>query len=236
MDDLTVTGAVQGTDYATKERTGPWCLDHKSVYCTHVQAFINSRLDVTDIQRAILGEHAPGAIYMTVPVFPSWSVWEYLYYEVHTLDAIGPVGAMHPLGIQAHKELAGIKRLMPGESARDLGVTLRQQFEDDLEEFMEHMSQAAVAKLTRCKSPGHSFRYQQIASKVVTPESIQAAYSGSGDVEMVYGMVYSYMRYDRCLFCNVNETCRDAVRVNPNLSEFFPSTSTPTDFDDLVPS
>lgn len=227
---------VHGSDYATKERTGPWCNDHKSVYCEHVQQFIGARMDVPDIQRAILGEAAPGVIYMTVPIFPMYSVWEYLYYEVSMLDHIGPCGVMPELAYTKHQALHSIRRLMPGESARDLGATLRQQFEDEVEDLRDHLSHATVTKLAKCKSPGHSFRYQQVASKVVTPDNIEAAWSGGGDVEMVYGMLYSYMRHGRCLFCNVNESNRDAVRVNPALKGFFSNVSAESNFDDLVPS
>lgn len=231
---------VHGSDYATKERTGPWCNDHKSTYCEHVQQFIAARMDVPDIERAILGEAAPGVIYMTVPIFPMYSVWEYLYYEVSMLDHIGACGVMPELAYRQHRALHSIRHLMPGESARDLGMTLRQQFEDDLEERMEAFGKPGTSAwpldFMKCKSPGHSFRYQQVASKVVTPANIEAAQTGGGDVEMVYGMLYSYIRHGRCLFCNVNESNRDAVRVNPALQGFFVNVSAESNFDDLVPN
>lgn len=235
-----LTGPVQGADYATKERTGPWCLDHKSVYCAHAQEFIDKRIDVADIERAILNEASPGVIHMTVPIFPTYAVWELLYYEVHMHDVIGPIGVMHENDMRNRQDVASIRRLVPGESARDLGMTLRQQFEDELEDWIDKLIQprGGPPPWMNCKSPGHSFRYQQVASKVVAPDNIKAAHSGSGDVEIVYGMLYCYLRHGRCLFCYVNETSRDAVRVNPNLTSgvIFPANAPNTsDFDDLVP-
>jgi hypothetical protein len=240
-------------DYtAWKMNAGPWCNDHRSLYCEHALDYIGQRTDVPYIASAITGE-APdvaqwaaerepnnqGDLRIVVPVFPEYCVWEQIYYEVHMLDPIGPVAQLAP-DYGKKKYLTGVKRIMPGESASDLAMTLRQQFEDDLEyeapKLLERAPHSWPPAWLKCNGSAHSMKYNTTAARICTPDSIDGAINHDRDRVLIYSMLYCYMRHRRCLFCYVNENFRDAVRVNPELSGFLgQQDDTPTDFDDLVP-
>jgi hypothetical protein len=231
----TVNLAVIQSIY-TIEQPGPWCVNHRSVYCADVIELLSNRGDQEGLHAA-LTEGNSGIIQIAVPIFPEFSVWEHLEYAVHL--SAGPIGAYamleepRPTG-----PYIAVNRLMVGESAQDLGASLRQGFEDDLEEHVEKLVRPKNGNFPySCKSKSHSFRYNNIAAKVTAPNLLhKVLVEGVGDRDLTYAMLYCFIRHARCLFCYVNDENRNAVRVNPSMAGFFDNDSaSDSSYDDLVP-
>lgn len=240
-------------DYAGwKMNAGVWCNDHRSLYCEHAIYFIAQREDVPYIQSAITGEkpesinawaedrpaNDTGDLHIVVPVFPAYCVWEQLYYEVYHKEPLGSYGELSP-DFKKKKGTDGVRRIMPGESAADLGATLRTTFEDDIEFYRDKLIpvRGGPPSWMKCRSRAHSVKYNTVAAKIASPDAVQGAIERNQDRELVYAMLYCYMRHQRCLFCYVNENFRDAVRVNPELAGFMGQTDedNSNDFGDLIP-
>lgn len=252
---IATSGLITAPDYTSfKTSAGPWCNDHRSLYCEHALDYITQRTDVVYLQSAITGEppdvtqwaserqvNDSGEICIVVPVYPEYCVWNQIYYEVKMLDGIGPVAELWSQDPGTVRKFSGVRRIMPGESAADLGATLRQEFEDDLDfeaaKLLERAPRSWPPARMKCRGSAHSMKYNTTAARICTPDSIRGAVEQNRDRILVYSMLYCYMRHKRCLFCYVNENFRDAVRVNPELAGFLGQSdeNEPTDFDDLVP-
>jgi len=243
------TSVITPPEYDSLQTSaGPYCNDHRSLYCEHALSFIGSRDDVPYIRWVLTGEspyegwqqgrETSGPehfnMYIVVPIFPEYCVWEKLSYELRTIDPIGPCGQLESA---AHsKNLTAVKRILPGESAADLSMSLRQQFEDDLDYYREKLVSAQHQPTwLRCKSQAHSFKYNNMAQRIIKPNVIQGAIDCNTDRVLVYAMLYCLMRHKRCLFCYVNENFRDAVRVNPELSTYMGDLMGDNDFEDVIP-
>lgn len=231
-----MAGVVVAPEFS-RERPGPWCNDHRSMHCPHVQQYLESGLDADHIG-VELGPGGAGELYVLVPVFPVFAVWETLYYEVHMDDTHGGFGLVPPGHLKNLPWRVGVKRLMKGEGAADLGFTLRQTFEDEIEPFLPKLTTGRLNLPWSCKGNAHAVRYQRVVNRALEPRTFHHALA-DGDAGVQVAMLYTYMRHSRCLFCYVNDFCRDAVRVSPEMAQFVnvpdPNQS-PADYDDLVPS
>jgi len=221
---------------------GPYCNDHRSMYCEHALDYISQRTDASFVRWALTGEGpydgwnhiSPVDMHMVVPVFPEYCVWEQLYYEVKNVEPLGPLAELSP-DYKKRDDLQGVRRLLPGESAGDLAMTLRQQFEDDCEFYRDRYINGWK---TRCTSSSHGVKYNNVAMSLLQPHVIQGAIDDNRDRVLVYSNLYCYLRHQRCLFCYVNENFRDAVRVNPELAGFLQpegSAENTGSWEDLIP-
>lgn len=235
-------GTVVNVPY-TRDEPGPFCNNHHSFYCPCVAQFLEDRGDVDELTR--LFTEAPndprGDLWVLVPVFPQFCVWEKLQYELAWDERLGAYGLL-PGSIVKRHNLHGVRRLSAGESATDLAFVVKQQFDDDLDLVIGKLLGGVGMKGDlpwRCQSNMHSVKYQRVLDQIMLPNNVRKAWSGHGDKEVVKAMVYCLMRHKRCLFCFVNENNRDAVRVNPDMQAVLGNATTAsddTDFGDLIPS
>jgi hypothetical protein len=223
-------------DY-TKTSSAPYCNNHRSMYCVDVVNFLESRGDAPGIIHA-LGDQK--GLWLQVPVFPAFCVWEELYYEVNE-PSDGFARMPEEVVKLSSRKLAAIRTLLAGESAWDLAGSLRQQFEDDLYEYMTRITMGGTRLNLpwRCKSSIHGLKYQKIIEKALNPNQLSRNFSSGQDLDLMHAMLYTLMRHSHCLFCWVNTHARDAVRVNPELAAIIKlpdsADSENNDFEDMIP-
>jgi hypothetical protein len=210
--------AVITWDY--KVHAGPWCTDHKSVQCEHALDAIKQRTDALYIAE-FLDAASPGQkLKLLVPLWPTFYMWEDLEFVIAPMSALGNTGVLTDRGKHATFDL-GVERLISGESAWDLGVTMTNQFSDIME--LDRPS-----KLPGCKAPTHGMKYQQQIENLAR-RAREDELAAQRLMPHLYGLMGR--RTPMCAFCWGDSYGGDARRVSSNPVDAAKA----DDFDDLLP-
>ena len=187
------------------EHTGPWCINHKSVQCTHAIAALNHRMDAAHIaeflESSVKGTHFK----LMVPLWTNYFMWEDLAFEVVSDQAIGRYGRLLNRGKFATYDL-GVTKLLRGESAMDIGRTMVQQFSDIME-------LDRPTNIPGCKSGVHKMPYQRRLNEL----SKVAGLNEDATLQLMphlYGLVGR--ETPMCAFCWADAYGGDARRVSDN--------------------
>lgn len=224
------TAIVQGR--YTTEDPGPWCPNHRSVYCSDVQAWIESRND-TELLAEAIGSNIGQGFTVALPIYPKFCIWERISYDGVNHELLGPMAEMTGRGHVRHKIVA---RLLPGEGAADLAASLREQYEAEIEDDIASLRSArrAVGRpvdLPRCSNSMHGIKYQRLLTEMTDPKLLADEWDAVS--ESVYALMWTYHYYQTCLFCWTKSTLPDAIRVAPDFAVEPPAQ--PTDNSDLIP-
>jgi len=225
------------TPYSADE-PGPYCTAHRTTYCEDVIGFIEDRQDVESLTEELKLRANGRTLTMSLPLYPQYCVWETVQY-VGAHDKVFGSYAKLPL-VDGDPALRPIAQVMAGDSAFDLAMVLRENFEDEAQEVLgrrqaDLQTNPRLGIPWQCKGRRHSVKYQNTVVQILGADAIASAQE-TNDFLMQYAVLYALMRYNMCLFCWVNETKREAVQANPVMSAMFPDVQTnPPNFDDLVP-
>lgn len=219
---------------------GLFCTAHRSIYCEHIIEALKEREDASSLEQELISRASGQILAVTVPIYPDFCVWESVEYTVSQDKVFGPHGRLVSPAADPVDGMQAIAQLMAGDSAADLGMVLRQNFEDGAEEMLGNL-QADMQRNSRhplpwqCKGRKHGVKYQNSVREILSADSIAHAMA-SENMSTQYAILYTFMTYNWCLFCWVNDTKRDAVRVNPYMSAMFPDAAeSKSNYDDLVP-
>jgi hypothetical protein len=191
---------------------GPFCLGHRSVMCEHAIACIEQRLDADELSAWLENNAIPGHLLkLQIPLWPNFYMWVEVEFLIKQSDILGVYGELKkkvgPFSI-------GVSRLLPGESAKDIGATLIQQFIDIWE-------LDPPKKLAGCKSGNHSIKYQT---------GLERLYK-SKDIERMMPHLYALASSKICAWCWADAYGGDARRVSADPAE----SAKADDFSDLIP-
>lgn len=223
-----------------EDSPGLYCLSHRSVYCEHSQESIATRSDTVHLAEVVSRLITPGKLagenfYIAVPIYPELCIWEVVSYQATFHDMLGPMGELVGKHKDRHKV---IYRLLPGESAADLGFSLRQNFEDDevVQANIELLrntvpSPGRPIPLPRCAAASHSMKYQKLINEMFSAKNLRENWDYLRD--QTYGAMWTYHYYNECVFCWTKRNNPDAIRVAP---DFAVESAAEGDFSDLVPS
>lgn len=223
-----------------EDAPGPYCLSHRSVYCGHAQALIEGRTDAERIAEVIGGSIRNGRLdgekfYIALPIYPELCLWDVLTYRAVFHETFGPMAELEGKVHERHKV---VHRILPGESAADLAMSLRQNFEDDetVHDSVELLRTMQVRPgqplpIPRCTSTAHSMKYQQHINQVLNPNALKHMWDELRS--QVYGMMWTFHYHRQCVFCWTKRNASDAIRVAP---DFAVDPTDDGDFSDLVPS
>lgn len=202
-------------------KPGPYCVDHRSDKCEHALSAIDTRDDVPHIAEMIEDDKSVGLGFsLSVPLWPNFYIWEDLKYKVQTDDTIGNYAILEPPATGKHPEFhAGIKRVLPGEGARDVANVLLQQFEDLLE-----LDWPSGQFAKGCRSRNHTMKYQQEIEKV----------ANAGSSGPMAPHLYALRSRAMCAFCWADMYGSEARRVAGSNAAIAAADMT-DDFEDLLP-
>lgn len=238
MDHLIELGSVY-----EENQPGFYCTEHRSSWCEHCITAYAVGADAPYLELFITGRAKAGnsdPLHVTIPIFPAFCLWETIPYNCQDVPPFGSMAVIDPAMGSQHLRI--VSRIMPGESARGLQMSLLQDFDDEFDLIIASARKASRARADapawRCRNNAHSLRYQQLVEATVAPSQLVK----EGNEDLKRAMIYSFTRWNLCLFCKVNKHNRDAVRVSPTMALLFGQegrrdpNDDDHDFSDLVPS